>query len=164
MLNYNVLQENILYELHCFYDVLRLIFLKLYVTFFQIKKAMHCNTSWHNFFLKKGYHFNAVYTVKPVNKGHLRERHAVIMFWWSLFSGLFVCIKSMKDKYGLNLQVSFYSEVVFLTGLTVFIFEPTGYLETCSIWWMKVLLLFFYQCFVTLLLILLFYCMFQKLF
>ena len=60
------------------------------------------------------------YTVKPVNKGHLRERHTMIYIDKCLHLEviLYYFIKEWLLKCGLNLQGGLYSEVAFNTGLT----------------------------------------------
>ena len=61
------------------------------------------------------------YTVKPVNKGHPRERqHMVFIDKWSLFGGnLFYFIKEGLLKYVPYLQDGLYLQVAINTGLTV---------------------------------------------
>ena len=66
---------------------------------------------------------NLLYTVKPVNKGHPRERRKNIVFIdkWSLFGGNFVYFnKKGLLKCGLYLQDGLYSEVAFNTVCPLF--------------------------------------------
>ena len=58
-----------------------------------------------------------LYTVKPVNKGHPRERQDMVFIdKWSLFGGFFVLFNEGCDHY---LQDGLFWEVLFNTGLTV---------------------------------------------
>ena len=62
------------------------------------------------------------YTVKPMNKGHPRERQNMVLQTSGLYLEvtLFYFIKEGLLKCGLHLHVGLYLEVTFNTGLTVF--------------------------------------------
>ena len=67
-------------------------------------------------------------TVKPVNKGHPRERHHMVFIdKWSLLGGYIVLffIKEGLLKCDLYLQGGLYLEVAFNTGVTVY-WGPLG--------------------------------------
>ena len=64
-------------------------------------------------------------TVKPVDKGHPRERQQTVFIdKWSLFEGYFVLFFFEEGllKCDLYLQGGLYSEVAINTGLTVSVF------------------------------------------
>ena len=59
-------------------------------------------------------------TVKPVDKGHPKERQNMVSIdKWSLFCGNVVLFHQGLLKCGLYLQGGLYLEVAFNTGLTV---------------------------------------------
>ena len=82
------------------------------------------------------------YTVKPVNKGHLRERQRMVFInKWSLFGGFLVLLyqETLLICY-IYSSGGLYSEVAFNTGLTAMhnvlmnIHERTCILSMTKIW------------------------------
>ena len=69
----------------------------------------------------RNYRYYVVYcTVKPVIKGHLRERHILAFIdKWSLDVSLSYLINEGLSVCGLYLQDGLYWEVIFNTGLTI---------------------------------------------
>ena len=61
-----------------------------------------------------------IYTIKPVNKGHLSQRYRQYVFIVNV--NLFYFIKEGSLKHGLYLQGGLYSEVTFNTCLAVLLF------------------------------------------